>query len=478
MKRIIVITAAWLILVLPVSALCLVGVWDSSIWDQSQWDSNTYTVTPSANAGGTITPGTAQIVTSGATTNFTVTPNTNYTATVSGCNGTHQAGNSQLTYTTGAITADCTVTATFNTITICPEYVLYVCGTDGKTYANICFASAAGISIAYQGACNAACGTANNTTVNTAPMTNLCSSGTATIETGSGPWSWDCTVSNGGTTANCSANYNPPSVKVFMSSASPEAFTVATSGTKLYGGASREVITITNGVNNVTLDQNIDRFNLPGISESYSFKQAGNQLVVYDSAGITPIVTIPIQGDSDGTQIGFTNGTYDVKLNSGQISIGGSVVSSGTPGYIYPVTQTSTVEPVLSTTSTAGVYLSNNDTTISNSGAKVYGSGYDALTISANTDSISFDQNIGQVKLGNNTDSYKFQQTGNIINIYDQTGTTLITKGPVQPAPGTKLTFSNGYAYVVMATGGVMKLGGTAVSTNIPTAISMNLLTP
>src|SRR5512143_1864717 len=48
-----------------------------------------YTVTPSAGAGGTISPSKAVTVSSGGTTSFTVTPNSGYsTASVSGCWGT------------------------------------------------------------------------------------------------------------------------------------------------------------------------------------------------------------------------------------------------------------------------------------------------------------------------------------------------------------------------------------------------------
>ncbi|WP_417909802.1 hypothetical protein [Candidatus Electronema sp. PJ] len=80
---------------------------------------NTYTVTPSAGDNGTINPNTPQTVNHGATTSFTVTPNANYSIdTVSGCGGS-LSGN---TYTTGIITGDCTVTASFklNTYTVTP----------------------------------------------------------------------------------------------------------------------------------------------------------------------------------------------------------------------------------------------------------------------------------------------------------------------------------------------------------------------
>ena len=70
----------------------------------------TYTVTPSVGSNGTITPSTPQTVNHNATTSFTVTPDTGYSiASVTGCGGT-LTGN---IYTTGPITADCTVTASF-----------------------------------------------------------------------------------------------------------------------------------------------------------------------------------------------------------------------------------------------------------------------------------------------------------------------------------------------------------------------------
>ena len=81
---------------------------------------NTFTVTPSAGANGSMSPSTPQTVNYNATASFTVTPNANYhIASVTGCGGT-LAGS---TYTTGPITANCTVTATFviNTFTVTPS---------------------------------------------------------------------------------------------------------------------------------------------------------------------------------------------------------------------------------------------------------------------------------------------------------------------------------------------------------------------
>ena len=71
----------------------------------------TYAVTPSAGDGGAISPSTAQTIAEGATTTFTVTPDSGYEiAAVGGTCGGSLSGN---TYTTNAITAACTVVATF-----------------------------------------------------------------------------------------------------------------------------------------------------------------------------------------------------------------------------------------------------------------------------------------------------------------------------------------------------------------------------
>lgn len=68
-----------------------------------------YTVTGSAGVGGKISPSSAT-VSSGGTTTLTVTPNAGYIVSgVAGCGGALSGG----TYTTGAVSANCTVTASF-----------------------------------------------------------------------------------------------------------------------------------------------------------------------------------------------------------------------------------------------------------------------------------------------------------------------------------------------------------------------------
>lgn len=68
-----------------------------------------FAVTGTAGNGGTLSPASVN-VNSGSTTTLTVTPNSGYiVGTVTGCGGTLSGG----TYTTGAISANCTVTASF-----------------------------------------------------------------------------------------------------------------------------------------------------------------------------------------------------------------------------------------------------------------------------------------------------------------------------------------------------------------------------
>ncbi|MCL2307954.1 MAG: M12 family metallo-peptidase, partial [Proteobacteria bacterium] len=92
-------------------------VWNERAATVAAFRSPVHTVSTNAGTGGSISPASAQ-VNSGAPHTFTVTPNAgHYISSISGCGGTAFTGNSSHTsarsYTTGAITAACTVSATF-----------------------------------------------------------------------------------------------------------------------------------------------------------------------------------------------------------------------------------------------------------------------------------------------------------------------------------------------------------------------------
>jgi hypothetical protein len=52
------------------------------------------------------------------------------------------------------------------------------------------------------------CGSTNGRSYAVAPVSNFCTSGIASILSGSGPWSWVCSGTNGGLSSSCSANKN------------------------------------------------------------------------------------------------------------------------------------------------------------------------------------------------------------------------------------------------------------------------------
>ena len=96
--------------------------------------------------------------------------------------------------------------ATSGTLTVSPAstttYMLSCSGSGGTSAP----ASATVTVNAAAAAINGTCGSANGTTASSAPSANLCSAGTSSSVTGSGPWTWSCGGSNGGTTATCTAS--------------------------------------------------------------------------------------------------------------------------------------------------------------------------------------------------------------------------------------------------------------------------------
>lgn len=137
--------------------------------------SSSYTVTTTVNgSGGTISAPAQSPVTQGSSTTFTVVPLSGYAiVSVLGdtCTPSVQSGD---TWTTGPITANCIITATFAATPV-----------------------------------NGTCGSANGGafTSLTSSDPNLCSAGTVSGFTGSGPWSWTCAGVNGGINSlTCSAN--------------------------------------------------------------------------------------------------------------------------------------------------------------------------------------------------------------------------------------------------------------------------------
>lgn len=136
------------------------------------------TVVPSAGANGVIEPATPQTAAGGSTRTFIVTANAGYTAVVGGTCGGSLSGN---TFTTDALTANCTVSATFTQI---PTFVVTpIAGANGSitpatprtllsgAVATFTIAPAPGYAASVGGTC---AGTLSGNTFTTDPVTADC----------------------------------------------------------------------------------------------------------------------------------------------------------------------------------------------------------------------------------------------------------------------------------------------------------------
>jgi len=81
----------------------------------------------------------------------------------------------------------------------------------------------------------------------------------------------------------------------------------AGSNTEVYGSTSdNDNVVIIDGSENIKVDQNVEKVGLPGDASTLKFKQAGNQVQVFDQND-NLIAAIPVQ--SDGTELEFSDGT-------------------------------------------------------------------------------------------------------------------------------------------------------------------------
>ena len=123
------------------------------------------------------------------------------TATCSALLKTNGAcGSSNAADLTSKPTANLCSTGTASTVSGSGPWQWTCAGSDGGTTATcsaLKLASGQGVS--------GACGSSNGASLTSAPTANLCSAGTASTVSGSGPWRWNCAGSNGGATVSCSA---------------------------------------------------------------------------------------------------------------------------------------------------------------------------------------------------------------------------------------------------------------------------------
>jgi|GEM_PF-1011871 len=269
-----------------------------------------------------------------------------------------------------------------------------------------------------------------------------------------------------------SAPVTATKAKVFLGA--DDSFTVNNNGASIYGSAGNNAVTVGYGASGVLLDQNIERINFSDASSNYEFKQTGNLINIYDASGVTLLAKAPVQGDSNGTVLSFSDGTASAKLAGGVMTLGDAALNSVTAIVLSPATTTSAASTAILTKAKVFLGTGDDNFTVSDSGTTLYANtGKDVVMIAPWVTGVSLDQNVERINLYGASNDYAFRQTGNIINIYDISGTLLLAKAPVQgDADGTMLSFDNGIAEAHL-TGGVMRLGTATVNAITPTTLHL-----
>ena len=99
------------------------------------------------------------------------------------------------------------------------------------------------------------------------------------------------------------------------------------------------------------------------------------------------------------------------------------------------------------------IFLNPNESfTVPSNGTKIYGYSNNTVTIASGVTGISIDQNVKTVNFSTVSKNYPFIQTGNVINVYDISGTALIARITIRE-DGTTLNFSDGTQSVTLVAG-------------------------
>lgn len=217
--------------------------------------------------------------------------------------------------------------------------------------------------------------------------------------------------------------------KIYLDSG--DNFTLSGAAT-VYGSTGTERLVVNSGVTGVVADANIERVDLSGASSAYTFLQTGTKLMVY--SGTTLVATIPVQEDTDGSQVVFSNGSVSVKMTTtGTMTLGGATVSATTAGAVTPTTidtattsgsgtSTGTVTGqafTLTSSSTPDIITGTtaNDTITGAAGTMA---ATDVIVDSSTTDSDAF--NLSFNSYASTTATITNVETFNVAGVYASTG--------------------------------------------------------
>jgi hypothetical protein len=229
---------------------------------------NQYTVTPSVGSGsGTISPDTQQTVNHGGSVQFTLTPATGYHIdSVSGtCGGTLNGS----TFTTDAVTSDCTVVANFaiDTLTVSPSV-----GSGQGTIApdtsqtvnygdTISFTLTPGTGYHIDSVSGTCSGTLNGNTFTTNAITSDC---TVVANFAIDTFTITTSVTGSGTlTCDSPVNYNDTSTCTITPDSGYHLATLTDNGVDVTGSVSSGEYTISNVTENHTIEATFEVNNNP-----------------------------------------------------------------------------------------------------------------------------------------------------------------------------------------------------------------------
>jgi glucan endo-1,3-alpha-glucosidase len=188
---------------------------------------------------------------------------------------------------------------------------------------------------------NGVCGASNGANFTSTPTTGLCGTGTASTVSGSGPWSWSCTGSNGGATASCSA---------LLTAASPTTASPTTSSVTqkhyVFGHYSTPIFYSATDLN----DANAGNWTPQGVDEMNAVMEEGLDGLIYDafSAGQATIDVINAwasTADSVGAKNFKTFLSFDMSVNIAAADMVSAVLALGNNPHYFRMNG----KPVVST---------------------------------------------------------------------------------------------------------------------------------
>ena len=204
--------------------------------------------------------------------------------------------------------------------------------------------------------------------------------------------------------------------------------TAPNSNITILGAKGNETITIPLGVNQVSIDANVENVVLSNFNYDPSLlKSNGSTLSIFDTQG-NSVLNWASSATSSET-LSFNNAIGTVSLNTqglAQFNIKGLLLNAG------------------------------QNYTLSQSGVTIYGNvGNETVTLVAGDHNESIDSHVEKVVLPAQASSYSWTTQSGNISLYDASHTLVATIGVERTVSGTNLTFSDQTLNVQISSGGI-----------------------